>query len=92
MEKFVREKWKRRLNLDSVLPNYDGIYAIDCLFDSNVKYGIEGGDFAILTPYHGLRVRISDIPELCELLPKSYAEEVKAIYEDVKGLGLDRLW
>lgn len=79
-------------NLASELTHYTDIYAIDSMEFSNIVYGLSDGKFAVLKPDCAVFCPIHEVPDMAKRLIPELQAEVIAIYNDIKGLGLERVW
>lgn len=87
-----RIKFKDRVNLDTVLTHYDGIYAVDSELNNTIKYAVSDEKFAILMPIGAVFCPLHETPKLAVRLKDDVREEVMGIWEDIRSMGLERTW
>lgn len=85
-------RFKSPKNLENLLLNYKGIYTVDSLISNSLKYGISDGKFAIFREDGVVMAEMNEVPDIAECLVSEVKEEVLAIWEDVREVGIERNW
>lgn len=87
-----RESYDTRRNIDNLLDQYATIYSIESIEDGKLRYGVKNGTFAVMRLGDAYVCDICEMPELAEYFIDGVKKEILAIYDDVKSLGLERVW
>lgn len=85
-------QFEKDKNLNNDLTHFTEIYAIDSVYYNNVIYGLSNGKFAVIKPDLAIYCRLQDVPKMAQSLTKKVRDEVLSIYDDIKSLGLERVW
>ena len=88
----VRKSYDTTRNIDNVLNQYATIYSIESLVDGKLRYGFKNGLFALMRLGDAIVCDVDDIPELASSLKPDIKREVLDIYDDIRDLGLERVW
>lgn len=79
-------------NLENWLMNHPEYFATDSMEYAGLHYVLWKGEFYVVKRDCGIKCEIPEVPEMAKRLLPEIRAEVLALYEDIKGLGLEREW